>query len=616
METTLMNRKISRNRKLRDDGAVRVKTGGQWLIKLLQKKDVQFVFGTTGAGMPDIQDAMVVEKPPKWIQGLHEFVSISAAAGYALASGREGVALIDRIVGTQNAVGAFYGAYMNCSPTVILASSNVPGVPMETGAVELHFSSHQSLMVAPWVKWSTQVNSLETLPEDIDKAFFMALSETTGPVYVTLRQDLMARRISRGRISQNFRPFISRTVADDETIEKIIKELVSHDHPEVLVSHLGRNPDAVGSLIEFAHAFGVSVKERRFFMNYPTVDSLHLGFVSRYTPPQLSRATDLAIALETGLLPHQGFGKKIDAIDLASDPFHRQDVYAGGDYGSSLFPALARAACDVGQTLNRIVKMGRGRLTSTDSARIRDRAETIAQTHEEIISEWRESARRSYESGKLDDFSIGYVINKHYSRSPSLRWVNGAASSWETLLKTVEVDRPGSYFGNPSGHLGVGVGMAYGVALANKRYGSIRSYRRYKTGRIAGPEYPVLCTVGDGDAIFGNISSALWTCSHYGIGVVFAILNNACWAAEWTPIEESSQHWARDSRDFEFLDIDQPRIDFCQLARAFAVETMLVKTPQDFDSALGRALKLANEGRPVLLDLKMEKFTKSRSVVL
>ncbi len=94
------------------------------------------MFGTTGAGMPDIQDAMVVEKPPKWIQGLHEFTTVSAAAGYALASGREGVALIDRVVGTQNAIGAMFCAYMNSSPTVIFASANVPGVPIQTGAPE------------------------------------------------------------------------------------------------------------------------------------------------------------------------------------------------------------------------------------------------------------------------------------------------------------------------------------------------------------------------------------------------------------------------------------------------------------------------------------------------
>ena len=51
---------------------VDVETGGEWFVRILNELGVDFVFGTTGAGMPDIQDAMVVVKPPKWIQGLHE----------------------------------------------------------------------------------------------------------------------------------------------------------------------------------------------------------------------------------------------------------------------------------------------------------------------------------------------------------------------------------------------------------------------------------------------------------------------------------------------------------------------------------------------------------------
>ncbi len=36
--------------------------------------------------MAEIQDAMVVVKPPKLIQGLHEFTTVNAAVGYALES--------------------------------------------------------------------------------------------------------------------------------------------------------------------------------------------------------------------------------------------------------------------------------------------------------------------------------------------------------------------------------------------------------------------------------------------------------------------------------------------------------------------------------------------------
>lgn len=582
------------------------KTGGHWFVKLLQTKEVEFVFGTTGAGMPDIQDAMVVVKPPKWVQGLHEFVTISAASGYALASGRAGVALIDRVVGTQNAIGAFYGAYLNSSPLVAFASSNVPGVPIPTQAVELHYSNYMLLLVSPWVKWFTQVHDLATLPEDVDKAFNMALSEHKGPVYVALRQDLMAKSVHEGRSVGTENP-LSPRVPDDSTLKRIVDGILTHENPQIVVSHLGRNPRAVASLVRFAHVFGVAVGERRFFLNCPISDPMHVGFLSRYDSPEVLSSTDLVLALEIGLLPHQTFGNDVDVVDIASDPLHRQDVYAGGDYGSSLFPAIVRAACDVGPTLERLIEIGKEVMTNSDKEKIRSRTVRIAKLHDKMLSKWRETAARSYNRGILNDWSIGYVLNKHWS--PEMSWVNGAASSWEVLLRTIELSRPGTYFSNPSGHLGLAPGMAYGVALAHTRYQEVKDKGAYRVGRIRGSGHIVLCTVGDGDAIFGNIDSALWTCSHYGIGVLYVILNNACWGVEWPPIESSSQHWAAKAKDYEFLDVDNPRIDFGHIARAYNVHARSVDTPQHLDSAMREAKKIVRRGRPALLNVNLAKHT-------
>ncbi len=592
-----------------ENNVIDVKTGGQWFIKLLQIKGVDYVFGTTGAGMPDIQDAMVVEKPPKWIQGLHEFTTVSAAMGYALASGREGVALIDRIVGTQNAIGAIFGAFMNSSPTLIFASANLPGVPIQTGAPELHYSIYQQMMVLPWVKWLAQVNSLDTMPDDIEKAFYATLSEHRAPVYVTLRQDLMAQTVQKGWTGiTRGEPVTSPRVPDDGTIESIIDSLLTHDNPVLLTSQLGRHPEAVSHLIDFANLFGVGVMERRFFMNYPVSDQLHLGFVSRYLQPEIPTRTDLVVALELGLLPHQTFkNHEVDVIDMTSDPFHRQDVYAGGDYGASLVPAKIRAVCDSNETLQKIIRVASSKLLSPEKKMIEERVARYKIEHDRIFTTWRQKALLSYESNKLDDWSVGYVLNKQITDDSI--WVNGAASSWETLLRTVTFTRPGAYFGNPSGHLGVTLGMAYGVSLANRKYIDVQDMGSYKVGRIADSEKIVICTTGDGDAIFGNIDSALWTCAHYGIGVLYVILNNSCWAAEWHPIEDSSQHWARDSGDFEFLDLDKPNIDFCSIAKGFGVFSRRIETVEEFERELPNAIRLVRKGNPVLLDLQLEKFT-------
>lgn len=586
---------------------IEAKTGGHWFVKLLQSKGVEFVFGTTGAGMPDIQDAMVVEKPPKWIQGLHEFVTVNAATGYALASGKPGVALIDRVVGTQNSVGAFYIAYLNCSPTVVFASSNVPGVPIPTGETEYHYVGNQPGFVAPWVKWFTEVESLDTLPEDVEKAFFMATSVHPGPTYVTLRQDLMAQRVQRARAFESELPHPSPRIPDDETLNKIVDELLTHRHPVVIVSHMGRNPEAVPRLVDFAHTFGLPVKERRVFMNYPMDDPMHAGFVSRALTPELPPKTDLVVLLETGLLPHQRFSDNIDAIDLTSDQYHRQDVYEGGDYGSSLIPATVRSVCDAEPTLKKLVEIAQDKIGPAEKSIIDDRSHSVIEQHHEMVQEWRDNAKLSYEAGVLDGWSVGYTLKMHWSQNTI--WVNGSVTPSETLTKALELSQPGTYFGNPSGHLGATLGMAYGVALAHRHYVDVQDKGTHKVGRISGSTDAVVCTTGDGDAIFGNIDSALWTCSHYGLGVLYVVMNNAAWGIEWPPIARSSQHWAKLASDFEFVDLDNPRIDFAQLAKAYSVHSQTVQTPQEFDSALKECLIKVRSGKPALLNVVMQKYT-------
>ena len=595
------------------DESIETKTGGHWLMQILQSLDVNFVFGTTGAGMPDIQDAMVVVKPPKWIQGLHEFTSVCAAIGYASATEQAGVALIDRVVGTLNSAGAFYEAFLHSAPVVVLASTNIPGVPIPTGELEYHYSSQPASPVIPFVKWSTVIESLDTMPEDVAKTFFMAMSEHQGPTFITLRQDLAAATVkSKGRIARLVHPYISPRVPDQSTLKKICNEIISSQSCQVITSQLGRHASAVNSLVEFAHTFGIAVSETRLFVSYPSTDSLHVGFFDMWYASEVVSSTDLIIAIESGLLPNLRF--KAPLIDLFSDPFHRQDVVSGGDYGSSLSPSIVRAICDSKPTLDRLVEIGKEIMTSKDRESVSDRIARFTDTHNKNVDEWQKRAKNSYESGHLDGWSVGYLINNHWD--DDLRLVDGTQSFNEPMIKTIQLDKPGTYFGNASGHLGVSVGMAYGVSLANRKYIDVEDKALYKIGKISEPRHTTICTLGDGEAIIGNIPSALWTCQHYGLGVLYILLNNACWAQEWPPFTKSSQHWAQRANDFEFLDLDKPRIDFAKIASGLGVYSEQITSIRQFEESIVNGLKHTRSGEPALLDIQMEKFTGEKSSVV
>lgn len=586
------------------------KTGGHLFIKYLQKTGAQFVFGTTGAGLADVQDAMVVVKPPKFIQGLHEFTSVSAACGYALASGEAGLALIDRIVGTQNAVGALYGAYQNFAPVVVFASRDVPGIRMEPDAA--HYHSDMLQMVKPWVKWTGEIQSLEGLSQTIGKALFAARSEPRGPAFVTLRRDLMSQQLPP---QNNFAvdtpvTYLSATVPEDSVLKAIADEIVSHSNPKILVSHAGRNPASVEALVRLAHLCGVGVIERRYFMNYPSLDSLHQSFlyVRRPRLVDLLSDSDLVVLLEAGLSGHNKIPENIDAIDLSSDPMHRQDLPLGGDDGSYVFPTKIRVACEVGPTLAKLARIVEDRLDEETRAAITERITKSEERHSKLQKERREKARRGFESGVLDGWSMGYVMNKHLSAGAV--WVNGTPSlTYTETIEAVELEKPGTYFSNPSTHVGVTVGMGYGVAMGDRRYVATQKDGGYSSGHLSPVSKVVVCTVGDGEAIFGNIDSALWTAKHYSVGLVYVIFNNSCWGVDAAFIDRSSQHWAKASADYEFVDIDRPSIDFKKLGESFSVRSASASDPESFDAELEKAIGVARGGEPALVELKLEKYT-------
>jgi thiamine pyrophosphate-dependent acetolactate synthase large subunit-like protein len=352
---------------------------------------------------------------------------------------------------------------------------------------------------------------------------------------------------------------------------------------------------------------GLPVSEKRVYMSFPVRDELFAGFIHTTESPKLLDSTDLVLALEIGMLPLEKFGEAMDVIDLESDPLGRQNVVGGGEYGSTLFPAIVRANCDSAPTLRKLAKVAESMLSGSDRTVILERVSKAKEYHEKLLKDWKARSERSYEKQVLDGWSIGHVLNEHWSKE--MIWVDGSISTREGLQKTIELDEPGTYFSNPSYHLGAATGMSYGVALAYAKYTNIEDKGSYKIGQLTKSSKTVICTMGDGDAIFGNLDSALWTCSHYGIGVLYLILNNACWGIEWPPFEHTPEQWAKNAGDFEFLDLDNPRVDFSKIADAFSIPNAQVNTLHGFEEDLTRALGHVAQGKPFLIEIQMPKRT-------
>ena len=140
-----------------------------------------------------------------------------------------------------------------------------------------------------------------------------------------------------------------------------------------------------------------------------------------------------------------------------------------------------------------------------------------------------------------------------------------------------------------------------------------KSYQRIRDGsigwgmpgalgvKLASPDRPVVAVVGDGSAMW-SIQS-LWTAAHYHIPVTYIVCANASYCQ--VKLMKTLLMGERAKDRYLGMDLDEPRIDFCQLAQAMGVHGQKVERPEQLREALRSALEL---GKPALVEVCIERI--------
>ncbi len=94
-------------------------TGGEMLVRCLEREGVEYVFGLSGGAALPIFDALVDSKI-KLILTRHEQGATHMADGYARSTGRPGVVLVTSGPGATNTVTGLLTAQMDSAPIVVI----------------------------------------------------------------------------------------------------------------------------------------------------------------------------------------------------------------------------------------------------------------------------------------------------------------------------------------------------------------------------------------------------------------------------------------------------------------------------------------------------------------
>ncbi len=155
------------------------------VFELLKARGVRHIFGNPGS--TELPMLSGLPEDLRYVLCLQESVVVSAADGYALASGEPALANLHTTAGLGNAMGAISTASWNKAPVVVTAGQqdtrHLRLEPLLSGPLEE--------TARPLVKWSHQPVRAEDVPMALERAFRIASTPPTGPVFVALPMDFM-----------------------------------------------------------------------------------------------------------------------------------------------------------------------------------------------------------------------------------------------------------------------------------------------------------------------------------------------------------------------------------------------------------------------------------------
>lgn len=273
-----------------------------YIVSFLIEKGIDTVFGYIGGMITHLVDSLGNSNEINFIQAYHEQTAAIAAEGYAIESGKFGVAIATSGPGATNMVTGIADAYLGNIPVLYI-----------TGQVNTHEYKYNKPIrqqgfqetdvvniVKPITKYAVLIDKAENICYELEKAIYIATSGRKGPVLLDIPMDISKSEIDLLNIS-HFTSSNNNTGILDLT--EAIHAINTAKRPMVLIG---------GGCKEYKKCIEAFIKKHKF----PVVTSLmgkgiineqyenYIGMIGSYGNRCANMAfekIDLLIALGTRL---------------------------------------------------------------------------------------------------------------------------------------------------------------------------------------------------------------------------------------------------------------------------------------------------------------------------
>ena len=487
----------------------------------------------------------------RFILGLHEQVVVGMAEGYSRATGGPALVNLHAASGSGNGMGALTNAHYGHVPLVVLAGQQVRRT---VGQEAMLANVDAATLPAPLVKYSHEPLAATDVPRTLSQAAFEAVTQPSGPVYVSVPLDdwdetalpddeLLTQRsvTTAGTMSESLRRELAEVLNGAQNPALVLG-------PQVDAAAVD-DPTVYEHAVALAERLGASV----FVAPSPTrcpFPTTHPNFEGVLVPG-IKSVRDRLIGHDVVLV-----------MGAATFRYHRWEP------ANYLEPVTE--VIQITQDAREATRAPFGRAVVADIATaLADLAEATADRGNRRGDRGARAVPAPPRSEQgMTGPEVLDVLNEHVD--DSVVYVNETTTLDLEYLERIVIDRPGMYHFPASGGLGFGLPVAVGMAIGD-------------------PEKTVVATVGDGSANYGL--TALYTAAQLGTKTIFVIVNNSGYGA--------LSGFAERMGVPDTPGLTLGTIDFVSLAQGYGVPASRTTTREEFDAAYREALQADG---PVLID--------------
>ena len=487
----------------------------------------------------------------RFILGLHEQVVVGMAEGYSRATGGPALVNLHAASGSGNGMGALTNAHYGHVPLVVLAGQQVRRT---VGQEAMLANVDAATLPAPLVKYSHEPLAATDVPRTLSQAAFEAVTQPSGPVYVSVPLDdwdetalpddeLLTQRsvTTAGTMSESLRRELAEVLNGAQNPALVLG-------PQVDAAAVD-DPTVYEHAVALAERLGASV----FVAPSPTrcpFPTTHPNFEGVLVPG-IKSVRDRLIGHDVVLV-----------MGAATFRYHRWEPANYLEPGTEVI--------QITQDAREATRAPFGRAVVADIATaLADLAEATADRGNRRGDRGARAVPAPPRSEQgMTGPEVLDVLNEHVD--DSVVYVNETTTLDLDYLERIVIDRPGMYHFPASGGLGFGLPVAVGMAIGD-------------------PEKTVVATVGDGSANYGL--TALYTAAQLGTKTIFVIVNNSGYGA--------LSGFAERMGVPDTPGLTLGTIDFVSLAQGYGVPASRTTTREEFDAAYREALQADG---PVLID--------------